>query len=97
MNTTTATTNQELLAREIRAQYNGLMNALHTRRVHPSYGVTKKSLHERFNRLEGMLYAYAATVDGEVSAAITMQAWQAAADHFGFVAMPDLLGRIQRA
>lgn len=47
-----------LLAREIRAQVNGLRNALDTRRAHPTYGVTKRSLWARYGRLVGTLYGY---------------------------------------
>ena len=64
----------ETLAREVRSTHNGLMSYLHTRRDHPTYGITKADLRERLAHLEGLAYAYGVMVTGEASATLRLQA-----------------------
>lgn len=66
------------LAQEIRSQRAGLVNALRTRKVHPSYGITKADLRERLAHLEGLLYAYGVLTTGHASAMLIGQAHEVA-------------------
>lgn len=84
----------EVVEREIRALHNGLVNALDTKRTHPTYGVTKASLWARFHRLEGALFIYL-WATGRHHADVVLGAREAAAD-FGFD-LTDLAIKIKNA
>lgn len=71
-------TNTELLAREISAARNGLMNAISTRKEHPTYGYTKADVLGRLHRLEGLLQAYHIVTTGEASASPSFDTFAAA-------------------
>ena len=66
------------LTQEIRSQRAGLVNALRTRKAHPTYGITKADLRERLAHLEGLLYAYGVMTTGHASAMLIQQAYEVA-------------------
>jgi hypothetical protein len=70
-------TNLELLERECKASYNGLMNAILNRKDHPTYGYTKKDILERLAFMEGLLYAYHVMKTGEASGSHLLQVREA--------------------
>lgn len=64
----------EILESEIRSRRNSVVSLVRTRKVHPSYGVTKKQLREELSWLEGMLFAHHVMLHGERSASILLAA-----------------------
>ena len=77
-NPTSTPTALQILEGAARSAAAGLGNATTTRRIHPSYGVTKADLRQRYARLEGMLYAYWVAAHSQAGASVAMQAWEAA-------------------
>lgn len=69
----------DIVRREIRALHNGLVNALSTKRAHPTYGVTKYALWSRFHRLEGALFVFL-WATGRHHADVSLGAMEAAVD-----------------
>ena len=82
--TPTADKATTLLAQEIRSQKAGLVNAMRTRKAHPTYGVTKADLRERLAHLEGLLFAYGVQTTGHASAMLIAQAREVASESFDF-------------
>ena len=81
---TANSTNLDILAKEVRNQKAALVNAMRTRKAHPSYGITKADLRERLAHLEGLLFAYGVMADRKASAIILAQAGEVARAHFDF-------------
>lgn len=61
------------IKREVGVKRNRILNGVHTRKHHPSYGVTKAALSADLHQLEGLLYAWLTVTTGAESAAFGSQ------------------------
>lgn len=72
--TTTEPTAAEMIEMEVTAHRNHIINSLHTRKFHPTYGVTKTALNAELHQLEGLLYALYVVVFNDRSVMLFNQA-----------------------
>jgi len=94
--TTTSTIEVGLLAQEIRSAKAAIISAMRTRKAHPTYGVTKANLRQRYARLEGLLFAYGIVTIGHTSAMIEIMASETATRFFEF-SLTDIRSAIEEA
>ena len=89
--------NSHVLDREIRSSLSYIVNLLHTRHSHPTYGITKASLNAAVHRAEGLLVARM-ILNGVVNNFNTNgnPVNRYAADHFD-VDLEDLKGQVKNA